>query len=128
LPSQGTHIFVVDDDEIIATTLAKILELSGFTATPFTNPLDALLQSQTEIPDLLLSDVSMPQMSGIELAVQMQQQFPNCKVLLFSGQAATSKMLEDASGQGHDFHLLSKPIHPKDLLREIGKAAGLSSG
>jgi hypothetical protein len=50
---------------------------------------------------------------------------PNCKILLFSGQAATSDLLEDARAQGYDFRLLQKPVHPSEFLFEIGQ---LSTG
>jgi len=62
----------------------------------------------------------MPGLSGIDLAIQMRAQHPECKILLFSGQAATLDLLEDARNQGHDFHLLLKPVHPTELLSKIG--------
>jgi DNA-binding NtrC family response regulator len=113
------RIFVVDDERIISETLAKILQLSGFEAIPFTNPVEALKDAQFHSPDLLLSDVSMPELSGVDLAIQMKLKCPNCKILLFSGQASTLDLLRAARGQGYDFHLISKPVHPKDLLRRI---------
>jgi DNA-binding NtrC family response regulator len=116
---QALRIFVVDDERLISETLAKILQLSGFEAIPFTNPLEALNESQFQSPDLLLSDVSMPELSGVDLAVQIKLKYPNCRILLFSGQASTADLLQAARGQGYDFHLLSKPVHSKDLLRRI---------
>jgi DNA-binding NtrC family response regulator len=116
---QALRIFVVDDERVISETLAKILQQSGFEAIPFTNPLKALNDSQFQSPDLLLSDVSMPELSGVDLAVQIKLKHPNCRILLFSGQASTVDLLQAARGQGYDFQLLSKPVHPKDLLRRI---------
>jgi CheY-like chemotaxis protein len=113
------RVYVVDDEDVIARTLAKILEMSGFSAVAFTNPLEALNQSQADMPDLLLSDVMMPQLSGIQLAIQMQTKSPSLKVLLFSGQAATADLLQSARSEGHDFYLLPKPVHPADLLAAI---------
>jgi DNA-binding NtrC family response regulator len=113
------RVFVVDDEPVIASSLAIILRQVGFDAKPFTEPLEALDAANSEAPDLLISDVVMPALSGIDLAIQMQERCPNCKVLLFSGQAATAGMLEDARANGHNFELLLKPVHPKDLLREI---------
>jgi CheY-like chemotaxis protein len=114
-----SRIFVVDDERIIATTLATILGQSGFQAEAFTNPVDALEKARLEAPDLLLSDVVMPGMSGIDLAIQIREACPACRILLFSGQAATSDMLEVARQQGHEFNILSKPIHPTDLLAAV---------
>jgi DNA-binding NtrC family response regulator len=115
------RIFVVDDEHVIASSLATILRKAGFDAIPFTEPLKALEAAGLEAPDLLISDVVMPGLSGIDLAVQLQERCPKCNVLLFSGQAATAGMLETARANGHNFELLSKPVHPADLLREIDK-------
>jgi DNA-binding NtrC family response regulator len=115
----GPRIFVVDDEEVIATSLTAILKISGFDASAFKSPLDALDAARVEAPDLLISDVVMPEFSGIDLAIRFKEECPNCKVLLFSGQAETANLLQKARNQGHDFTLLPKPIHPTDLLREI---------
>jgi len=72
------RIFVVDDEEVIVETLAIILRNSGFDATPFTEPLKALEASRSHSPDLLISDVVMPEINGIELAIQLLQICPEC--------------------------------------------------
>jgi DNA-binding NtrC family response regulator len=115
------RVFVVDDEQVIASSLATILRKNGFDAIAFTEPLEALEAAGLEAPDLLISDVVMPGLSGIDLAVQLRERCPNCNVLLFSGQAATASMLETARANGHNFELLLKPVHPADLLREIDK-------
>jgi CheY-like chemotaxis protein len=119
--SPGSRIFVVDDEPVIASSLVAILGMNGFSARFFTSPLEALAAARSESPDLVISDVVMPGISGIELAIRMRAQYPNCKVLLFSGQAATSDLLENARAQGHDFRLLQKPVHPSEFLFEIGQ-------
>jgi len=121
-PHTKPHAFVVDDEHVIATTLAMILRQHGFDATPFSEPLKALEAARTQAPDLLISDVVMPRLSGIDLAIQIREQCPDCRILLFSGQAATVHMLEAAKAGGHDFELMSKPVHPTDLLKRIRKA------
>jgi DNA-binding NtrC family response regulator len=115
------RIFVVDDEIIIASTLATILQRSGFEAVSFTDPLEALEAARTNAPDLLITDVVMPGLSGIDLAISLKELIPKCKVLLFSGQAATANLLQAAQSKGYDFELLSKPIHPADLLKKIKK-------
>jgi DNA-binding NtrC family response regulator len=118
-----TRIFVVDDETVIAATLAMILKTSGFDARSFTNPLEALNAADAEPPQLLITDVVMPEMLGTDLAIEMKRRCPDCKILLFSGQAATSDLLAKARSEGHEFNLLTKPVHPADLLREIRKTA-----
>ena len=113
------RIFVVDDEEIIATTLAMILQNYGFDASPFIHPLRALEASRSESPDLLISDVVMPEINGIELATLIKEICPDCKVLLFSGQASTQDLLESARYRGSGFEVISKPVHPTDILRKI---------
>jgi DNA-binding response OmpR family regulator len=120
---QVRRVFVVDDEPLIASTLATILCHHGFDATSFSKPLEALLASRSEAPDLLISDVMMPTLSGIELAIQVQEAWPKCKVLLFSGQALTDDSLESARRAGHHFEVLTKPIHPAELLRKIQSLA-----
>ena len=115
------RVFVVDDEPVIASSLAAILQMNGFSAKFFSCPLEALAAARLTAPDLLISDVAMPGISGIDLAIQMRTLYPTCKVLLFSGQAATLDLLEGARAQGHDFNLLLKPVPPTELLFEVGK-------
>jgi FixJ family two-component response regulator len=119
MPQTEPVVFVVDDEEIIAKTLAIILSGSGFYAKSFTDPSVALAEARKMEPNLLITDVSMPGMTGIDLAIEMKRVYPKCKTLLFSGQASTADLLEKARKDGHDFVLLQKPVHPADLLREI---------
>jgi DNA-binding response OmpR family regulator len=119
--SPGSRIFVVDDEPVIASSLAAILRMNGFSARSFTSPLEALAAARSESPDLVISDVAMPDISGVELAIQMRAQYPKCKILLFSGQATTLDLLGGARAQGYDFRLLQKPVHPSEFLSEIGQ-------
>ena len=113
------QVFVVDDETVIAATLAMILRHQGLEARSFDSPLEALNATREIVPDLLISDVMMPEMSGIELALKVREYCPECKVLLFSGQAATADLLEKARADGHDFEVLAKPVHLSDLLAKI---------
>jgi DNA-binding NtrC family response regulator len=123
-PRNHHRIFIVDDEHVIASTLAMILRNQGFEATSFTEPLDALETALCEAPDLLISDVMMPRLSGIELAIEVRKHCPECKVLLFSGQASTANLLEAARANGHAFEILAKPVHPTNLLRQIQNVLG----
>jgi DNA-binding response OmpR family regulator len=118
-------VLIVDDEQIIADTLAAILRRSGFTAMATYQGSTALEIARNSPPDLLLTDVAMPGMSGIDLAIAIRQSFLHCKVLLFSGQASTTDLLTNARDAGHDFVCLQKPLHPKELLARISEALAL---
>lgn len=111
--------FVVDDEELIASTLGEILTTAGFNALWFSDPSEALNAALSVAPDFLLTDVMMPGMNGIELAKQLKARCPNCSVLLCSGQAGTSDMMVAASKDGYNFELLAKPLHPQVLMDKI---------
>jgi DNA-binding NtrC family response regulator len=117
----SVRVFVVDDERLIAETLAEILGTRGFMATAFHDPEQAIEAAKRYPVHLLISDVVMPKLSGVDLAITIKALHPDCKILLFSGQAQTSNLLQTASEHGHNFKLLAKPMHPQDLLREIGK-------
>jgi len=121
MPESAVTVYVVDDEPVIASTLAAILNASGFRATAFTSAEDAIKAAECDGPSLLISDVMMPGMNGVDLAIRLKSLCPDCKVLLFSGQAATNDLLDSANRQGHAFELLTKPVHPKDLLAAIRK-------
>lgn len=117
--SKKVRIFVVDDEPVIAFTLATILESSGYVARSFTDPLEALKAAAVNCPDYLITDVMMPALNGIDLGVQFKAIYPEVKVLLFSGAMSSRHLQEDARRQGHSFGFLSKPVHPKQLLAAI---------
>jgi DNA-binding NtrC family response regulator len=115
------RVFVVDDEVVIAETLVTILKMNGFSAIAFSNPELAAEAARLDPPDLLISDVVMPQLSGVDLAILIRTIHPGCKILLLSGQAQTANLLRAARKVGHEFQLLAKPLHPKDLLLQIGR-------
>jgi DNA-binding response OmpR family regulator len=119
-----SFIVVADDERRIADTLALILNSKGYAAEAAHDGASALEICRQRVPDLVLTDVVMPGMNGIELAIAIRQQFRGCQILLFSGQAETSEILEDARRRGYDFELLAKPLHPEQLLARIKELLG----
>ncbi len=113
------RVLVVDDEQVIADTLAKILDLNGYDASAVYTGTAAVESARSLQPDLIISDVIMPDMDGIQAAIKIRGFLPNCKILLFSGQAATADLLENARAQGHEFEILGKPVHPSDLLAKL---------
>jgi CheY-like chemotaxis protein len=112
-------VLVVDDERVIADTLSLILSKSGYNVLTAYDGKTALEIARSVPPALLITDVVMPGMTGIELAIMLVEVIPDCKVLLFSGQAATMDLLAAARDMGHEFTILTKPIHPTDMLRRV---------
>jgi len=115
-------VLVVDDESAIADTLAEILSRNGYAALPAYDGSAALEIALLTPPELLIADVVLPGMDGVELAITIRRIFPDCKVLLFSGQASTTDLLAAARRDGHQFTLLSKPLHPIDLLARVAES------
>jgi CheY-like chemotaxis protein len=113
------RVLVVDDERVIADTLAIILNQAGYEASAVYSGSGAVEQAKSIRPDLLISDVMMPDMNGIDAAILVRAALPSCKILLFSGQAATADLLETARRHGHEFEILAKPVHPQDLLAKL---------
>jgi CheY-like chemotaxis protein len=113
------RVLVADDERVIADTLAIILRQNGFETATAYNGREAVEAARRWKPDLLVSDVMMPELTGIEAAIQIRLLIPECKVLLFSGQTETAAMLSDARLRGYDFEILQKPVHPTDLIDRL---------
>ncbi|MGA3047411.1 MAG: response regulator [Terracidiphilus sp.] len=112
-------ILVADDERVIADTLAMILNQSGFEARAVYSGETALSMAATFAPDMLISDVIMADLNGIDAAIRIRGLLPKIKILLFSGQAATADLLEKARARGYEFEILAKPVHPQDLLNRL---------
>jgi len=112
-------VLVADDERVIADTLAMILNQSGFEAQAVYSGEKAVDLAPTFRPEMLISDVIMGGLSGIDAAIRIRSLLPQVKVLLFSGQAATSDLLTEARAQGYEFEILAKPVHPQDLVARL---------
>jgi len=112
-------VLVADDEQVIANTLAIILNQAGFEARAVYSGEKVLEALEEFQPDMLISDVIMTGMTGIEAAIATRDKMPGCKILLFSGQATTADLLEKARQEGHEFEILAKPVHPTDLLAKL---------
>ena len=112
-------ILVVDDEERLANTMTEILNISGFCAFTAYEGKSALQIAEEIHPDYLLTDVVMPEMNGVELAIEVRKKLPATMILLFSGQAGTIDLLEEARAAGHDFDVLEKPMHPVRLIEHL---------
>jgi len=121
------RVIVADDEETIATTLALILNQAGFEARAVFSGEQVVELLDSFQPQMLITDVVMRGMTGIEVAIAVRSRLPDCKILLLSGQAATADLLEQAKTEGHEFEIVAKPIHPSDLLAKLGSPNFISS-
>lgn len=113
------RIIVVDDEALIAETVVEILKDEGFEAAGVSTGTSAIELARDWRPDIVLSDVILPGLNGIEIGIRIREMFPSCRIILFSGQAATLDLLEKAREQGHTFDILAKPVKPEQLVRLI---------
>lgn len=115
---------MVDDEPVIADTLVDILNGEGYNAISTSNGSSAIEWATKFSPDVVVSDVIMPGLSGIDTAKAILKQVPNCRIILFSGQAASVDLVAEASKDGYSFEVLAKPIDPDVLLNTISRAQG----
>ena len=113
-------VIVVDDEPLIADSLARILNIYGFQAKTAYNPSQAFEHIRSQPCELVITDVFMRgQMSGVELAIELTKVLPGCKVLLMSGNAATTEFLKTAKEKGHSFEVVAKPVHPMVIIERL---------
>ncbi len=115
---QTAKILVVDDDELVALTLTAILQERGYeVATAFSGK-EAVALAAEFFPDLLLSDVHMGAMNGVQAAIRITAKLPHCRVLFLSGDASMADLLIDAPKR-LECSFIAKPPNLLDLLNAI---------
>lgn len=110
------RILLAEDDEAMRTYLARALENAGYEVVSVDRGTEALPLLENEDFDLLLSDIVMPEMDGIELAQRCAEVSPRTKVMFITGFAAVSLR---ANREAPQAKVLSKPFHLKDLVMEV---------
>jgi DNA-binding NtrC family response regulator len=115
------RVLIVDDERVITDTLVTIFSQGGYESKGVYSAEQALLAMGDWLPALVIIDVLLPAMNGIDLAIRIKSQWPECHLFLFSGQAATGDLLDTATRNGHTFDVLAKPVHPSELLGMAGR-------
>lgn len=121
-------IIVVDDEPIIADTLVDILNGEGHEALAVSDGSSAIKWAEMVRPDLVLTDVIMPDMDGVEAAKAIMKLLPKCRIILFSGQAASTDLLARARAEGYSFEVLAKPVNPDVLLEKLKSSSATVVG
>lgn len=114
-------LLVLDDDSAVRRTWAIILEQKGYTVIAVERGEEAVAVARQHNPDLLLADIRLPDMTGVEAARQVAEVAPRCRILLISGDSDSNEILEQARAEGASFEVLPKPISPPELLARIGE-------
>ena len=112
------RILLAEDDDAMRAFLARALDKAGYEVVSFNNGADALERLKQEPFTLLLTDIVMPRMDGIELARRASSLDPDIKIMFITGFAAVTLNSET---QPKDSRVLSKPFHLRDLVREVDK-------
>lgn len=113
------NVVVVDDEPAISNTLCRILRGAGYSAFAAYEAEEAMMLCKHHSAAMLIADVNMPGISGIELAQQVSREMPDCHILLFSGHVDTAPLLAAARAAGNHLECLAKPVHPEDLLSRV---------
>ena len=117
LPALSTKILLAEDDNDMRRFLVKALQNAGYDVASFDNGLSAYNRLREEPFELLLTDIVMPEMDGIELARRATELDPDIKVMFITGFAAVA--LNPDNQAPREAKILSKPFHLKDLVNEV---------
>jgi two-component system, cell cycle response regulator CpdR len=113
----AAKILLAEDDNDMRRFLVKALQNAGYSVASFDNGLSAYNRLREEPFELLLTDIVMPEMDGIELARRATELDPEIKVMFITGFAAVA--LNPDNSAPKDARILSKPFHLKDLVNEV---------
>lgn len=112
-------ILLAEDDDSMRHFLGRALERAGYKVASYDNGAEAFEDLKEQPYTMLLTDIVMPEMDGIELAKRASALHPDMKIMFITGFAAVA--LQSGSEAPKDARILSKPIHLKDLVREVGR-------
>jgi CheY-like chemotaxis protein len=123
------RVLVVDDEYLVADTLALIFGKHGFETRATYSAKAALECARHFVPDLLLCDITMPERSGLQLMEDFERELPECRVLVLTGYYSNvAKIREQATRMRRPTHVLTKPCDPVELLNQAGEIlAGVSA-
>ena len=111
-------VLVIDDEQIVADTLATILKLHGFNSKSFHSGEAALECVEGFHPDVVLSDIRMHKLDGIETAKRIRELHPECRIILFTAtrvdDSTRHQIIEELG-----FEFLERPLHPAEVLTRL---------
>jgi DNA-binding NtrC family response regulator len=113
-PKPRLRVAVIDDERIIADTLAEILKLHGYEAKAHYDGESALADAIEFCPNVVLSDIQMQKIDGIETALRFRESHPACRIILFTASPMSGELYERISRLGFEF--LQRPLHPQEVV------------
>jgi CheY-like chemotaxis protein len=113
----GRRVLVVDDEPAVTESIRAILTMADYDCAMTYSGAEALQLVPTFKPDLVISDVLMPDMTGLQLASELRNTNPYLPIVLLSGSAATQELLTQAGENVGP--VLAKPYSPRELLRVV---------
>lgn len=119
MADQPQRVLVIEDEPVVLHTLELVLKQHGYDVRGARDGREALAVAPHFQPDTLLCDINLPDLDGIQVARQLKLKFPNCRVILLSGEITSTELLEEAATQGTRFEVLAKPADPQHLLRVL---------
>jgi CheY-like chemotaxis protein len=114
-------ILVVDDEQAVADTLCMIFKKRGFDCRTAYTGFEAVASADEFCPELLLCDISMPGMSGLEVVSRVTANRPDCRVLLLTGHYTNLGFAQEwANSHPAPSRIMTKPVPPAQLLEAAG--------
>lgn len=123
LPGRPLRVLVADDERVITDSLAAILRSHGFEVTSVYSGYSAIETALTLLPDVIICDILMPGVNGVDAILSMSRRLRNTKFVLLSGYAHSVDILKRAQQQQLEFIYLQKPVAPHILVEHVKKLA-----
>jgi DNA-binding response OmpR family regulator len=112
-----SRILVIDDDRLVADAVAMVLSAHGYEVRTAYGGAEGVKSGRAFLPHVVISDVMMPQVNGVEAAIRICRHLPTCRILLVSGEMDAARRL--MKSKSISFELLSKPLSPRSLLFKL---------
>ena len=113
------RVVVIDDEHIVADTLVQILIMHGYKAKAYYSGQTALEDAREFRPEVVLSDVQMQPIDGIEATIRIRELLPDCRMILFTASPVRAEIHQRISKLGFEF--LERPLHPAEVLALLEK-------
>jgi CheY-like chemotaxis protein len=112
-------VLIVEDETVVLYTLELILKQHGYDVRAARDGEEAFAIAPSFQPDILLCDINLPGLDGIQIAIRIRRELPSCHVVLLSGEITSAELLDKAKENGFKFEVLAKPADPQHLLRVL---------